>query len=152
MDRLIVHPCTKPLSGSVKVSGMTKNAGLKQMAVSSLLARGKSTLTNMNTVADLPIMCELLESIGAKVIKENDNTYSIDSSTDLTPEAPYELVSKMRASINVLSPLLATVGRAKVSMPGGDNIGLRKLDMHFRALEKMGVTIELDEGFIQAAS
>ena len=149
MDRLIVHPCTKPLSGSVRVSGMTKNAGLKQMAV-SLMARGKSTLTNMNSVADLSIMCELLESIGAKVVKENDNTYSIDSSGDLIPEAPYELVSKMRASINVLSPLLATVGQAKVSMPGGDNIGLRKLDMHFRALEKMGATIELEKGFINA--
>lgn len=150
MDRLVVTPCTEPLSGSVRVSGMTKNAGLKQMAV-SILGRGKSTLTNMNKVADLAIMCELLESIGAKVIKEDDNTFSIDSSGELLPEAPYELVSKMRASINVLSPLLATIGHAKVSLPGGDNIGIRKLDMHFRALEKMGVTINVEEGFIHAS-
>lgn len=69
MDRLIVHPCTKPLNGTVRVSGMTKNAGLKQMAA-SLMARGKTTLSNMNSVADLSIMCELLESIGAKVVKK----------------------------------------------------------------------------------
>ncbi|MFN8015344.1 MAG: UDP-N-acetylglucosamine 1-carboxyvinyltransferase [Acidimicrobiia bacterium] len=149
MDRLIVNPCTKPLSGTVQVSGMTKNAGLKQMAA-SLLCKGKSTLTNMTSVADLSTMCELLESIGVKVTKEDDLTYSMDSSNDLKPEAPYELVSKMRASINVLSPLLARVGHAKVSLPGGDNIGVRKLDMHFKALEKMGVTFDLDHGYIQA--
>lgn len=149
MDRLIVKPCTEPLSGTVPISGMTKNAGLKQMAA-SLLCGGKTTLSNMTEVADLGTMCELLESIGAKVAKENETTFSIDASGDLSPEAPYELVSKMRASINVLSPLLARVGNARVSLPGGDNIGVRKLDMHFKALEKMGVVFDLEHGYIEA--
>jgi len=149
MDRLVVHPCTQPLSGTVAVSGMTKNAGLKQMAA-SLLASGTSTLSNMTKVADLSTMCELLTHIGVKVDKVDDTTFTLDSSGDLQPEAPYELVSKMRASINVLSPLLARVGQARVSLPGGDNIGVRKLDMHFKALEKMGATFDLDHGFIDA--
>lgn len=149
MDRLIVRPCTAPLSGSVKVSGMTKNAGLKQMAA-SLLASGTTQLSNMTSVADLATMCELLESIGVNITKDDGTTYSIDASGELLPEAPYELVSKMRASINVLSPLLARVGHARVSLPGGDNIGVRKLDMHFKALEKMGVTFDLEHGYIEA--
>ncbi|HQZ14508.1 MAG TPA: UDP-N-acetylglucosamine 1-carboxyvinyltransferase [Acidimicrobiia bacterium] len=149
MDRLVIHPCTKPLSGTVAVSGMTKNAGLKQMAA-SLLAPGKTTLSNMTKVADLSTMCELLTCIGVDVEKIDDSTFTLDCSGDLLPEAPYELVSKMRASINVLSPLLARVGQARVSLPGGDNIGVRKLDMHFKALEKMGATFDLDHGFIDA--
>ncbi len=149
MDRLVVRPCTEPLSGTVVVSGMTKNAGLKQMAA-SLLAAGTSTLSNMTKVADLATMIELLTYIGVKVEKVDDTTFTLDSSGNLQPEAPYELVSKMRASINVLSPLLARVGQARVSLPGGDNIGVRKLDMHFKALEKMGATFDLDHGFIDA--
>lgn len=149
MDRLIVRPCSAPLAGTVTVSGMTKNAGLKQMAA-SLLASGTTTLSNMTTVADLGTMCELLESLGVRVNKADDTTYELDTSGELAHEAPYELVSRMRASINVLSPLIARVGRARVSLPGGDNIGVRKLDMHFRALEKMGVTFDLDHGYIEA--
>lgn len=149
MDRLIVRPCTEPLSGTVTVSGMTKNAGLKQMAA-SLLCEGTTRLSNMTAVADLGTMCELLGSIGATVTKVDDDTFEIDSSENLLPEAPYDLVSRMRASINVLSPLLARVGHARVSLPGGDNIGVRKLDMHFKALEKMGVTFDLDRGYIEA--
>lgn len=149
MQSLVVNPCEKPLSGSVRVSGMTKNAGLKQMAA-SLLAAGKTTLTNMTAVADLSTMCELLGSLGVKVEKVDDLTYEIDTSGDLSYEAPYDLVARMRASINVLSPLLARVGQAKVSLPGGDNIGVRKLDMHFKALEKMGATFDLEHGYIYA--
>jgi UDP-N-acetylglucosamine 1-carboxyvinyltransferase len=149
MDRLIVRPCTEPLSGTVRVSGMTKNAGLKQMAA-SLLAEGTTRLTNMTQVADLSTMCELLTSIGVTISKVDDVTYDIDTTGDLSPEAPYDLVSRMRASINVLSPLLARVGHCRVALPGGDNIGVRKLDMHFRALEKMGATFDLDHGYIDA--
>ncbi len=149
MDRLIVRPRETPLSGTVRVSGMTKNAGLKQMAA-SLLAPGMTTLSNMTNVADLSTMYELLGSIGATVNKIDDTTYTIDSSGELSPEAPYDLVSRMRASINVLSPLLARIGYARVSLPGGDNIGVRKLDMHFKALEKMGATFDLEHGYIEA--
>src|SRR5258708_29138098 len=128
MDRYVVRPGA-PLSGSTRVSGMTKNAGLKQMAA-ALLAPGVTTLRNMTPVADLDVMADLLEAIGARV-ERRDDVVRIDTAAELTPEAPYEHVRRMRASINVLGPLLARYGRARVAMPGGDNIGSRQLDMHF---------------------
>jgi UDP-N-acetylglucosamine 1-carboxyvinyltransferase len=138
-----------PLSGTVRVAGMTKNAGLKQMAA-SLLAPGVTTLRNMTPVADLDVMVELLEAMGAGVDRHGDEL-RIDAGVQLTPEAPYEHVSRMRASINVLGPLLARHGWARVAMPGGDNIGSRKLDMHFEALKAMGAELDVRHGFIEAS-
>ena len=146
-DRYVVRPGA-PLTGTVRVSGMTKNAGLKQMAA-ALLAPGTSVLHNMTDVDDLGIMVELLAAIGAEAIHVDDSL-RIEVPDVLSPEAPYELVSRMRASINVLGPLLARTGSARVAMPGGDNIGSRKLDMHFGALESMGVELEVVHGFIEA--
>lgn len=139
----------RPLEGSVRVGGMTKNAGLKQMCA-SLLAPGVTVLRNMTPVGDLPCMVELFGRMGAAVSRPADDVLEIDSSGELTPEAPYELVSRMRASVNVLGPLLARCGRARVAMPGGDNIGSRKLDMHFRGLEAMGATLDIVHGYIEA--
>ncbi|HEV3452816.1 MAG TPA: UDP-N-acetylglucosamine 1-carboxyvinyltransferase [Acidimicrobiia bacterium] len=147
MDRYVVQPGA-PLSGSTRVSGMTKNAGLKQMAA-ALLAPGVTTLRNMTPVADLDVMADLLEAIGARV-ERRDDVVRIDTAAELTPEAPYEHVRRMRASINVLGPLLARYGRARVAMPGGDNIGSRKLDMHFGALTAMGAELDVRGGFIEA--
>ncbi len=137
-----------PLSGATRVSGMTKNAGCKQMAA-ALLAPGVTTLRNMTPVADLEVMVELLEAIGATV-QRTDDVVQVDTAGDLVPEAPYEHVRRMRASINVLGPLLARYGRARVAMPGGDNIGSRKLDMHFAALTAMGAELDVRNGFIEA--
>ncbi len=137
-----------PLAGTVRVSGMTKNAGCKQMAA-ALLAPGVTTLRNMTPVADLDVMVELLEAIGATVRRDGD-VVTIDAATELVPEAPYEHVRRMRASINVLGPLLARYGRARVAMPGGDNIGSRKLDMHFASLTAMGAELDVRNGFIEA--
>ena len=137
-----------PLSGATRVSGMTKNAGCKQMAA-ALLAPGVTTLRNMTPVADLEVMVELLEAIGATV-QRVDDIVQVDTTGDLVPEAPYEHVRRMRASINVLGPLLARYGRARVAMPGGDNIGSRKLDMHFAALTAMGAELDVRNGFIEA--
>jgi len=148
MERYLVRPGA-PLSGTAKVSGMTKNAGLKQMAA-ALLAPGVTTLGNMTPVADLDVMVELLDAIGATVERTGVDELRIDASNELIPEAPYEHVRRMRASINVLGPLLARHGRARVAMPGGDNIGSRKLDMHFRALEAMGAELDVRHGFIEA--
>jgi UDP-N-acetylglucosamine 1-carboxyvinyltransferase len=148
MERYLVRSGA-PLSGTTRVSGMTKNAGLKQMAA-ALLAPGVTTLRNMTPVADLDVMVELLDAIGATVERTAVDELRIDASNELTPEAPYEHVRRMRASINVLGPLLARHGRARVAMPGGDNIGSRKLDMHFRALEAMGVELDVRHGFIEA--
>jgi UDP-N-acetylglucosamine 1-carboxyvinyltransferase len=138
-----------PLRGSVRLSGATKNAGTKQMAA-ALLAPGVTTLRNVDPVADLDVMIEVLRAIGAEVEWSGPTELRIDASAPLRPEAPYELVTRMRASVNVLGPLLARCGEARVAMPGGDNIGSRKLDMHFRGLESMGVELHVVHGFIEA--
>ncbi len=136
-------------SGTVRVSGATKNAGTKQMAA-ALLAPGVTTLRNVDPVADLDVMIDVLRAIGAGVEWTGPSELRIDASASLHAEAPYELVTRMRASINVLGPLLARCGQARVAMPGGDNIGSRKLDMHFRGLESMGVELDVVHGFIEA--
>jgi UDP-N-acetylglucosamine 1-carboxyvinyltransferase len=138
-----------PLRGAVRVSGATKNAGTKQMAA-ALLAPGVTTLRNVDPVADLDVMIDVLRAIGAGVEWTGPAELRIDASAPLHAEAPYELVTRMRASINVLGPLLARCGQARVAMPGGDNIGSRKLDMHFRGLESMGVELSVVHGFIEA--
>lgn len=148
MERFVVRP-GPPLSGSVRVSGATKNSGLKQMA-GALLAPGITVLRNIPPVGDLDVMIEVLRAIGAGVEWSGEAELRIDAGGPLRPEAPYELVTRMRASINVLGPLLARCGQARVAMPGGDAIGSRKLDMHFRGLEAMGVELEVVHGFIEA--
>jgi UDP-N-acetylglucosamine 1-carboxyvinyltransferase len=148
MQRFLVRS-GDPLSGAVRVSGATKNAGLKQMAA-ALLVPGVTVLRNVTPVADLDVMLDVMRAIGARVEWSGPDELRVDASDELTPEAPYELVTRMRASVNVLGPLLARCGRARVAMPGGDNIGNRRLDMHFRGLEAMGAELEVVHGFIDA--
>ncbi len=148
MERLRVRP-GEPLSGSVRVSGATKNSGCKHMAA-ALMAPGRTRLTNMPPVADLDVMSDVLRAVGASVERPSDDEVVIDARGDLHGEAPYDLVTQMRASVNVLGPLLARCGEAFVAMPGGDNIGSRKLDMHFRGLTDMGAEIEVVHGTIHA--
>ena len=138
-----------PLVGTVRAAGMTKNAGCKQLAA-ALLAPATSTVRNLHPVADLDVMVDLLRAVGAEVEWEGDDALRVDASGALVPEAPYELVSRMRASVNVLGPLVARHGRARVAMPGGDNIGSRKLDLHMRGLQAMGAELEVKHGFIDA--
>jgi UDP-N-acetylglucosamine 1-carboxyvinyltransferase len=148
MERYLVR-AGDPLRGTVRVSGMTKNAGLKQMAA-ALLAPGTTTLRNVTPVDDLGTMMELLGAIGAATEWVGDDALRVEVPERLVAEAPYEIVSRMRASINVLGPLLARTGAARVAMPGGDNIGNRKLDMHFSALTAMGAELDVIHGFIDA--
>jgi UDP-N-acetylglucosamine 1-carboxyvinyltransferase len=138
-----------PLEGRVEVAGATKNSGVKQMAA-ALLAPGVTTLRNMPPVLDLDVMSDLLRAVGASVEQPAPNVVQIDASGTLSPEAPYELVTRMRASFNVLGPLLARCGEARVALPGGDNIGSRKVDMHLRGLEAMGAEVDVAHGFVQA--
>jgi UDP-N-acetylglucosamine 1-carboxyvinyltransferase len=138
-----------PLEGRVEVAGATKNSGVKQMAA-ALLAPGVTTLRNMPPVLDLDVMSDLLRAVGATVDRPEPNVVRVDASGSLNPEAPYELVSRMRASFNVLGPLLARCGEARVALPGGDNIGSRKVDMHLRGLEAMGADVEVMHGFVRA--
>jgi UDP-N-acetylglucosamine 1-carboxyvinyltransferase len=147
VTRYRVRP-SGPLHGTVKVSGASKNSGTKHMAA-ALLAPGRTTLRNLPHVSDLEVMVDVLRAIGATVdLGEGDVV--IDATAELTPEAPYELVSRMRASFNVLGPLVARCGHARVALPGGDLIGSRKVDMHLRGLEAMGAHVEVDHGFVVA--
>ena len=148
MDRFLVRP-GPPLFGEVRVSGATKNSGLKQLAA-AILAPGASVLRNMPPVADSAVMIDVMRAIGAEVEWTGPDVVRIDTSNDLTPEAPYDLVTRMRASINVLGPLLGRCREARVALPGGDAIGTRRVDMHIRGLEAMGVEIQVAHGFIEA--
>ncbi len=143
--RLVVRP-SGPLSGVVPISG-AKNSVLKLMAATTL-ADGTYTIRNVPAIADVGWMGELLTSMGMDVQSSVDGLV-IDSPADLLPEAPYELVERMRASIVVLGPLLARFGRARVALPGGDDFGPRPVDMHLRALEALGAEFEMAHGYIE---
>ncbi|MGZ6929351.1 MAG: UDP-N-acetylglucosamine 1-carboxyvinyltransferase [Acidimicrobiia bacterium] len=148
MDAVRVRP-GGPLHGTVKVSGATKNSGLKQLAA-ALLASGTTRVRNLPRVRDLDVMLDVLRAVGADVDWTGEDELTIDTTRPLQPEAPYELVRQLRASINVLGPLVARCGEARVALPGGDNIGSRRLDMHVRGLEAMGAEITVEHGFIHA--
>ncbi len=135
------------LEGSARISG-AKNSALKLMAA-SLLAEGRTVIENVPRIQDCLTMGEVLQHLGAEVRWAGDNV-SIDTSSVRSVETPYELVSQMRASILVLGPLLARHGRARVAMPGGCNIGSRKIDLHIRGLEKMGVAFSSEHGFLDS--
>jgi UDP-N-acetylglucosamine 1-carboxyvinyltransferase len=138
----------RPLRGEIPVSG-AKNSALKLMAA-SLLADGESVIENVPRIDDCRVMVEVLEHLGANVAWQSD-VVSVDSRSVHSQDAPYELVSRMRASIVVLGPLLARYGRATVAMPGGCNIGSRSIDLHLRGLELMGAAFDVEHGYIRAA-
>jgi UDP-N-acetylglucosamine 1-carboxyvinyltransferase len=148
MDRLMVSGGRR-LSGSVKVGG-AKNSALKLMAA-ALLAEGTTVIENVPRIVDCLTMGEVLEHLGAGVQWEG-STLTIDTSDAAGVETPYELVRKMRASIIVLGPLLARHGRARVAMPGGCNIGSRKIDLHVRGFERMGVQFSSEHGYLEATA
>ncbi|HEX9823451.1 MAG TPA: UDP-N-acetylglucosamine 1-carboxyvinyltransferase [Actinomycetota bacterium] len=135
------------LEGGVRIDG-AKNSALKLMAA-SLLAEGLTVVRNVPDILDVSTMVEVLERLGARVVR-GDHEVAIDTSGDLETETPYELVSRMRASILVLGPLLARFGRARVAMPGGCNIGSRNIDLHVRGLEQMGVDFTSEHGYLEA--
>ncbi|MBE0429586.1 MAG: UDP-N-acetylglucosamine 1-carboxyvinyltransferase [Thermoleophilia bacterium] len=138
-----------PLVGTVRVSG-AKNSALKLMAA-SLLSSEKTVLHNVPLIRDVLTMGEVLREIGARVTISPDRV-EIDPGGELSPTAPYELVRRMRASILVMGPLLARLGRARVAMPGGCNIGPRHINYHLSGLEKLGAKINADHGFINVAA
>src|SRR5919109_2315870 len=146
MDRLLVTGGRR-LSGEVSVSG-AKNSALKLMAA-ALLAEGRTVLRNIPDIADCRTMIDVLARLGASVERQ-DHAVSIDTTGLLGVETPYELVRRMRASILVLGPLLARSGRARVALPGGCNIGRRRIDLHIRGLERVGATFSYDHGYLVA--
>jgi UDP-N-acetylglucosamine 1-carboxyvinyltransferase len=148
VDRLLITGGRR-LSGRIAVGG-AKNSALKVMAA-ALLAEGRTELRNVPDIADCRTMTDVLGRLGAAV-ERRDGTLSIEASGPLEAETPYELVRRMRASILVLGPLLARTGRARVAMPGGCNIGRRKIDLHIRGLERMGAEFSYDHGYLVAES
>jgi UDP-N-acetylglucosamine 1-carboxyvinyltransferase len=140
------------LNGEVTVTG-AKNSVLKLMAA-SLLAVGKTTIANVPDIADVEIMADLLTRLGCTVVLNNKSGGAGIVTIDV-PEAPhhradYELVRKMRASINVLGPLVARIGIAEVALPGGDAIGSRGLDFHIKGLESLGAKAHIEHGYVIA--
>ena len=140
------------LKGEVTVTG-AKNSVLKLMAA-SLLAEGKTTISNVPDIADVDIMSDLLTRLGCTVVLNNksdgNGTVIIDVPATPLHRADYELVRKMRASINVLGPLVARIGIAEVALPGGDAIGSRGLDFHIKGLESLGAKAHIEHGYVIA--
>lgn len=155
MKKLVIKGGNK-IEGRVQIVG-AKNAALPLM-VASILTDEKLTLTNLPHVSDIATMANLLNSLGINVNIDGHDADAghegrvivFDAKEIPNPVAPYELVSKMRASIFILGPLLARVGKAKVSLPGGCAIGTRPVDLHLSAMEKLGAKIELKGGYIDA--
>ena len=155
MKKLLVRG-GKKLDGSVQIAG-AKNAALPLM-VASILTDEKLTLTNVPHVSDISTMANLLVNLGIEVQLDGmDKDFGnqgraviFDAKNISNPVAPYELVRKMRASIFILGPLLARLGKAKVSLPGGCAIGTRPVDLHLKAMEKLGAKIELSGGYVDA--
>ena len=145
MSRLVVRP-SAPLSGEVTISG-AKNSALKLMAA-CVLAEGRYVLRNVPAISDVEYMCSLLEAMGMQTRRREDGALEIIRGAEVIPEAPYELVERMRASSAVLGPLLAAVGEARVAMPGGDDFGARPIDMHLQGLELLGAEFTLSHGMI----
>jgi UDP-N-acetylglucosamine 1-carboxyvinyltransferase len=137
-----------PLTGTVRVPG-AKNSVLKLMAT-TLLCDGVFELTNVPDIADVQIMGDLLAAIGVAMDRDGDGRLTMVNSGELTPVAPYELVERIRASINVLGPLLTRCGHVRLSMPGGDDFGARPIDMHIAGLEAMGASFKFSHGYLEA--
>ncbi len=148
-EEVIIARETKDVSGTVHIGG-AKNSALKLIAA-SMLGQGKTTLANVPHISDIEIMCEVLRSLGATV-EWGDHSLVIDTKDAEGYNTPYELVSKMRASISILGPLIGRFGRARVAMPGGCKIGARKIDMHLKVLEAMGVEFENSHGYLYAST
>ena len=146
MQKLEVFGANK-LKGQIKISG-SKNASLPILAA-TLLSNKKIVLKNLPKVRDIETMLTLLKSLGSK-IKVNNNQQIIDNSKQKKNFASYNLVKTMRAGILVLGPLIAKFGSAKVSLPGGCAIGTRPVDIHLKALSKLGVKYEIDQGYVIA--
>ena len=139
-----------PIQGTITVEG-AKNSALKLMAA-TIMAPGVTTLTNVPNIADVHVMGKVLKALGAKIDVIDEHTLAIDTSAVDKWETPYSLVSQMRASTAVMGPLISRFGKAIVAMPGGCNIGARKIDMHILGLEALGVHFEIDHGNIHATT
>ena len=147
MDKIVIEGGF-PLNGEISISG-AKNSAIKLMAV-SLLTDQPVKLKNMPRLRDTRSMAELLTHLGVKINAGKGDEMTLHAKKLTSTTAPYDLVRKMRASFNVLGPLIARNGSAKVSLPGGCAIGARPVDLHLKAMESFGAIIKLEEGYVIA--
>ena len=149
MEKIVVRG-GKHLAGTVKVEG-AKNAVLPILAASILASKGQSKLTNVPILSDVFTINEVLSHLNLTVdFNETEKEITLDATKELHYEAPFEYVSKMRASIVVMGPLLARLGHAKVALPGGCAIGTRPIDLHLKGFEAMGAEVHIENGYIEA--
>lgn len=146
MDKIIVKG-GKRLRGTVRVAG-AKNAVLPVIAASMIASEGKSVITDVPDLADVRTINEVLRHLNVDITFEN-NEVTVDATKELTTEAPFEYVRKMRASVLVLGPLLARYGHAKVALPGGCAIGSRPIDLHLKGFEAMGAKVHVGNGYVE---
>ena len=146
----IVVEHSEALQGEVQMPG-AKNSVLKLMAV-TLLAEGEYRLTNVPDIADVDTMCDLLRALGVTSQRVNTHELVLVNTGNITPVAPFEQVDRIRASINILGPLLGRYGSADIAMPGGDDFGSRPIDLHVMGLEAMGATFALNREGVQATA
>ena len=147
MDKLLVRG-GRSLNGEVQISG-AKNAALPELCA-ALLSDQPVTLQNVPQLQDVATMLKLIRNMGVTAERADDGTVSLDAGGLNNPEAPYELVKTMRASVLALGPLLARFGKAKVSLPGGCAIGSRPVDQHIKGLQAMGAVIDVEHGYMVA--
>ena len=148
MDKLLIRG-GRELRGEVPISG-AKNAALPELCAALLTAQ-PVTLRNVPRLQDVATMLKLIRNMGVSAEVSDDGTVRIDAGPLNAPEAPYELVKTMRASVLALGPLLARFGRARVSLPGGCAIGSRPVDQHIKGLEAMGAEIAVEHGYMIAS-
>jgi len=149
MDSIVIEGGQR-LSGDIEISG-AKNSALKLMAA-ALLTDEPLVLSRMPRLADTRFLGQLLAHLGVRVKEQAGSKLFLHAQSIQDPFAPYDLVRKMRASFNVLGPLVARIGKARVSLPGGCAIGARPVDLHLSALEALGADIELSEGYVNASA
>jgi UDP-N-acetylglucosamine 1-carboxyvinyltransferase len=147
MDKLLIKG-GKPLAGTVEISG-AKNAALPELCA-ALLTADDVTLHNVPRLQDVATMLKLIRNMGVEAERGDDGTVRINAGKLSSPEAPYELVKTMRASVLALGPLLARFGEATVSLPGGCAIGSRPVDQHIKGLQAMGAEIAVEHGYMLA--
>ena len=147
MDKLLIRG-GRQLHGEVRISG-AKNAALPELCA-ALLTSDPVTLLNLPRLQDVTTMLQLIRNMGVSIERSGDGSVRIDSSKLSSPEAPYELVKTMRASVLALGPLLARFGDATVSLPGGCAIGSRPVDQHIKGLQAMGADIVVEHGYMIA--
>ena len=142
---------SRKLSGNIKISG-SKNSSLPILAA-TLISNKKIKILNLPAVKDIETMISLLRSLGSNIrLSKNNSAIDVDNSKNIKTFASYNLVKTMRAGILVLGPLLARFGKAKVSLPGGCAIGARPVDVHLKALSKLGVRYKIINGYIYATA